>query len=128
MLMRLKKSNKSKKGYTLTELIVVVAILGVLAAVATPLVISQISTARENADAANARTIENIIRIAIANGEPVPITGERAHSLVTSSIGELPVPQQGTAYKFYVNVNTAQVKCADTDPDDDATDWVEIKP
>lgn len=128
MLMRLKKSNKSKKGYTLTELIVVVAILGVLAAVATPLVISQISTARENADAANARTIENIIRIAIANGEPVPITGARAHELVTSSIGELPVPQQGTAYKFYVNVNTAQVKCADTDPDDDATDWEEIKP
>ena len=129
MLMRLKKSNKSKKGYTLTELIVVVAILGVLAAVATPLVISQISTARENADAANARTIENIIRIAIANGEPVPITGERAYALVTSSIGELPVPQQGAAYKFYVNVNTAQVKCANTDPDDDdATDWEEIKP
>ena len=63
------KMRKNKKGFTLTELIVVVAILGVLAVIATPIIGNQLNNARTNGDLATARTLNNALSIAIAEGD-----------------------------------------------------------
>ncbi len=116
MLMFLKKLKKSKVGYTLTELIVVVAILGVLAAVATPLVSGQIAKAKKNADDANVTTIENVVKIKLADGEtsfPTTDIGTTVGEWVEASLGTIPKAQQGSSYTFNVkNTSPYDVECA----------------
>ncbi|HBP38507.1 MAG TPA: hypothetical protein DD640_07165 [Clostridiales bacterium] len=51
------KSKKSKKGFTLIELVVVIAILGILAAILVPVISGFIETANQATDNANARLI-----------------------------------------------------------------------
>ncbi len=58
----------SKKGFTLTELIVVIAILGVLAAVVTPSILGYISDAKDSADKMNATTLDSTVKRLVAKG------------------------------------------------------------
>lgn len=112
MLMFLKKLKKNQKGYTLTELIVVVAILGILAAVATPMVLNQIGRARTNADNANAKTIENAYKIGMA-ADPTPdtpTTKALALAIINTNLNPLPEPQQ-SGFEFYLNTTTGRVTC-----------------
>ena len=51
----LKKIRKNKKGFTLAELLIVVAIIGVLVAVSIPIFTKQLSKARVATNEANAR-------------------------------------------------------------------------
>lgn len=60
----------NKKGFTLAELLVVVAIIGVLVAISIPIFTSQLEKAREGADAAN-------IRAAYAEISSAALTGEK---------------------------------------------------
>ncbi len=62
------KLKKNKKGYTLTELIVVVAILGVLAAIGIPSVIGAIDSSRKQADETTMRAIETAVQVCLADG------------------------------------------------------------
>ena len=64
----MKKSlaKKSKKGFTLIELVVVIAILGILAAILIPVIGGFISRANRAADLANARNLFNSAAIYIA--------------------------------------------------------------
>lgn len=64
MVNTLKKTNK--KGFTLVELVIVIAILAVLAAIAIPTVSNVIDTANKNVDIANAQTIELTLKTADA--------------------------------------------------------------
>ena len=50
-----KKLRKNEKGFTLAELLIVVAIIGVLVAISIPIFTSQLEKAREGADLANIR-------------------------------------------------------------------------
>lgn len=52
----LKKLRKNKKGFTLAELLIVVAIIGVLVAISIPIFTSQLEKAREATDQANIRS------------------------------------------------------------------------
>ena len=53
----LKRMKKNKKGFTLAELLIVVAIIGVLVAVSIPIFTSQLEKAREATDEANLRAL-----------------------------------------------------------------------
>lgn len=52
----MKKLHKNEKGFTLAELLIVVAIIGVLVAISIPIFTSQLEKAREATDAANLRS------------------------------------------------------------------------
>ena len=60
---------KNKKGFTLVELMVVVAILGILVAVAVPVYKNATGDAKNNACATNVKTIESAFQMARASGE-----------------------------------------------------------
>lgn len=51
----LKRIRKNKKGFTLAELLIVVAIIGVLVAISIPIFTSQLEKSRESVDLSNMR-------------------------------------------------------------------------
>ena len=59
---------RNKKGFTLAELLIVVAIIAVLVAIAIPIFNSQLEKARESTDIANARDYYAEISTAILDG------------------------------------------------------------
>ncbi len=64
-------AKRSKKGFTLIELVVVIAILGILAAILIPVIGGFIDRANEAADGANARNLYNSYAMALAVGDSV---------------------------------------------------------
>ncbi|MBR4866608.1 MAG: type II secretion system protein [Clostridia bacterium] len=58
----MKKNNK--KGFTLVELVIVVAVMAILVAVAIPTIGSIRSSAQSSVDNSNAQTVESIIKLA----------------------------------------------------------------
>lgn len=50
-------NKNNKKGFTLAELLIVVAIIGILVAIAIPVFTGQLNKAREGSDLANARSL-----------------------------------------------------------------------
>ena len=92
------KSLKSNKGFTLIELVVVIAILGILAGIAIPRFMDATATARGAKIVADLRTIDSAAMLYQAKtgnlptGSDVLATGVQS----TSYLASWPVPPQGT--------------------------------
>ncbi len=122
-----KKVKKNKKGYTLTELIVVVAILGILAAIATPMVLNQVGKAKDSADAANKKAIQNayLIGMADASATADPSNFTDVKKIIGDALASIPTPHDKTKV-FYLNKATGEVTAAASEPSPSAS-WIELK-
>lgn len=71
-----KKLRKNEKGFTLAELLIVVAIIGVLVAISIPIFTSQLEKAREATDAANIRSAYAEVQVAALENDATNETQE----------------------------------------------------
>lgn len=101
-----KNLRKKKKGFTLIELIIVIAIIGVLAVVAIPKFGNASKNAKTNAELANAKNIANAATMAIAEGEALNAT--TAIPVTESLLGKYlqGIPQTAAKGSFYIKVDT----------------------
>ena len=80
----MKKNNK--KGFTLAELLIVVAIIAVLVAIAIPIFTSQLEKSRESTDAANVRDYYSEISTALLTGELTNAVSSKSQTLVGNNL------------------------------------------
>lgn len=106
MLTYIRKIMKNDKGFTLIELMVVVVILGVLAAVAIPQFAGKSDTAKENAAKADLKTITNALEMYYFDNEDYPdqttlgnLSGIDS-DLVPGYLKKLPVDPWGNQYQY----------------------------
>ena len=104
----MKKTLKSVKGFTLIELMIVVAIIGILAAIAIPKFADLVTKSKESAVKGSLGSVRSAISIYYSDTEGVfPSTGSLDTALTTNGkyLKELPyigIPKPGN----HINTNT----------------------
>jgi general secretion pathway protein G len=78
---------RNDEGYTLTEMLVVIAIIGLLAAVLTPTLVGQLSRARVKAAALQLQTVESALEAYRSDIGHLPSDQEGLGALVAAPAG-----------------------------------------
>jgi prepilin-type N-terminal cleavage/methylation domain-containing protein len=99
MLTSIRRSLKQQKGFTFMELVIVIAIIGILAAIAVPNLLGSTANARGARIVADLRTIDSAIGMAIAQGNVAQITTGNlsANAVVIANLANTPTPPTGAA-------------------------------
>lgn len=104
MLTKMRNTLKGNKGFTMIELVIVIAIIGILAAIAVPRFTQSAASARGAKMQADLRTIDSAIAIALANGGAAPVGAVAAAANVVANLASVPAPPAG-AYSTALHAN-----------------------
>ena len=94
-----------KKGFTLVEIMIVVAIIGLLAAIAIPNFVKARDTAQKNACIANLKQIQGAIQVWAIDNNASGSTNVEMGNLVSDYIKKTPGCPKGGTYTL-TNVDT----------------------
>ncbi|MPN11740.1 hypothetical protein SDC9_159048 [bioreactor metagenome] len=125
-MIKLFTKKRNKKGFTLVELVVVVAILGILAAIAIPRFAGTQTNARVKSHNTNVRTIESAISLYQAESGNALVDIDSIASLVPDYLKAVPANplKTGDAPKYKVAPGGAAAADADYDDAYTVTDGV----
>lgn len=102
-----KALNKDEKGFTLIELIVVIAILGILAAIAVPRVTVSLDKAKENANNANLQIVQEAVERYNAENGSYP---SKLDDLVPDYLKSIPTLQDGKTFDYNQSTGIVSIK------------------
>lgn len=92
--MNLVSHRRSRRGFSLVELVIVILILGILAAVAAPRMFDTATTAKENGTRRSLTVVRNAIELYRAqNGALPPSTDQAAFKTALASLLQGPFPK-----------------------------------
>ena len=109
--MYIKSLLKNERGFTLTELLVVAAIIGILVSIATPIFINSTNNAKLKTCFANLRTLDGAIQ---NYGSEQQVNPTALADLFPLYVKEIPSEPFGGTYTFVpavTNISAAHVAC-----------------
>lgn len=119
------KKLKRRKGFTLIELIVVIAVLGILAAVAVPKYSGMKDKAREAVDLENMASMQRAVDLYYAEHDKYPGSEANLKDAIEAILDEVPEPQQKEVIFGMDDTGTDKGKVQIFDKDD-TTSYIEI--
>ena len=105
---------KKNKAFTITELVIVIAVIAILAAVMIPTFSGVIESAKVSTDTANAGILSTELKVALMNSEET-ITEANAHRLLKEEFaagksGGIVPQSAGYGYHFVYNFNNGTIE------------------
>jgi len=80
----------SKKGFTLIELVLVIAVIAILAAVVAPRFMKQMPKAQDSATKANLQNMRTALDVYVAEGKPWPRTVGELNTALRTTMRSIP--------------------------------------